>query len=367
MKIVFDSKIFFYQKFGGPSRYYFNLFENLNLINECAYIVSPTYSNDYLKYSKFKKNILGINLPKVKFSNIIFEQINKFASKILINKIKPQILHTTDYFESSTDINKPLVVTVHDLIHEIFHKEFAKDKDYRPKKRILNLADHIICVSENTKKDLIKFYNIDPKKITVIYHGKSFLNIENNYKSKNQINLNFKYFLYIGSRKRYKNFFSMIDAFKENSQIYNDYKIICVGGGILLSSEKKRLNEKNIDQNKIIVFLSNNDNLLYNLYKNASALIYPSLYEGFGMPVIEAMSLGCPVICSNVSSLPEVYGNAALTFSPSSKNELIKSIEKIAFDDDYRKKNIELGYNQSKKFSWEKCAKETLSVYKKLI
>ena len=85
------------------------------------------------------------------------------------------------------------------------------------------------------------------------------------------------------------------------------------------------------------------------------------------MPVIEAMGLGCPVICSNSSSLPEVYGNAALSFPPKSKNELSKAIEKIVFDDDFRKKIIEFGFIQSRKFSWEKCAKETLSVYKKLI
>jgi len=253
------------------------------------------------------------------------------------------------------------------LIHEIFFTEFAKEKDYRPKKRILNLADHIICVSENTKKDLIKFYDIDEKKITVIYHGNSFSNIKSSFNIESTTKLNFKYFLYIGSRKRYKNFFSLIDAFSENRQIYNEYKIVCVGGGKLLNSETKRLKEKNIDLNKIIIFPNNDDNLLYNLYKNASALIYPSSYEGFGMPVVEAMGLGCPVICSNSSSLPEVYGNAALSFSPNSKNELSKAIEKIVFDQDFRKKIIEFGFIQSKKFSWEKCAKETLSVYKKLI
>jgi len=365
MKILLDFKIFSQQKYGGPSRYFFNLFEKLNMINNDAYVLSPLYCNNYLSKSNFKKNIFGIYLPQIKYLNYYTNIINKNFSFRSISKIKPQILHTTDYFYAKSDSFRPLVVTVHDLIHEIFHYEFGKKKDYRPKKRILDLASHIISVSNNTKKDLINIYKINPEKISVIHHGNSFH--KSNDFFTNEIDIDSNFFLYIGSRKRYKNFISLIKAFKKNKEIYNTHKIICVGGGNLLNSEIKKLKEENIDLKKIIFYPSNDDNLLYNLYKKASALIYPSLYEGFGMPIVEAMSLGCPVICSNTSSLPEVYGNAALTFCPSSENELSKKMEEITFDSACREKIINLGFNQSKNFSWEKCAKETLSVYKKII
>ncbi|OUU27722.1 MAG: hypothetical protein CBB97_05665 [Candidatus Endolissoclinum sp. TMED37] len=202
------------------------------------------------------------------------------------------------------------------------------------------------------------------KKISVVYHGNTFQNFIHN--KENSI-FQFKYFLYVGGRKRYKNFFSVIEAFKKNKQIYKEYKIICVGGGKLLDTEKKKLIENNIDLSKIIFLDKADDNNLFNLYKNASALIYPSFYEGFGMPIIEAMSIGCPVISSNTSSLPEVYGDAAISFSPSSVSELTNNLEKIVFDDDLRGKLIDLGYKQSQKFSWERCIDETLAIYNKVI
>ena len=144
MKIVFDSKIFCSQKFGGPTRYYYNLFEELNYINSNTIIVSPIYINDYLKKSKFKNNIFGFNFPNVKFTGRILKKINSTFSNLYIKKIKPNVIHTTDYFEFKSDNFCPLVVTVHDLIHEIFHHEFAKDKNYLSKKKILDLADYII-------------------------------------------------------------------------------------------------------------------------------------------------------------------------------------------------------------------------------
>lgn len=368
MKIIFDFKIFSHQRFGGPSRYFYNLFEHISLINKDTYVVSPFYCNEFLKKSNFKQNIKGIYIPKYKYINLALNFFNKKFSNLLIKKFNPQILHTTDYSFSVSDKNKKLVVTVHDLIHEIFYQDFGNDNKFRPKKRILDLADHVICVSNNTKNDLINFYKIDQKKISVIYHGNSFSNVKNFENKKLNLKLDFKYFLYIGSRKRYKNFFSIVKAIKKNKQIYNEYKLVCFGGGKLLKSEIKKFNEYQIDIKKIIIIENYCDDfLLYKLYKNASALIYPSKYEGFGMPIIEAMSLRCPVICSNASSLPEVYGDAALTFSPFSEKEILKSIESIVSDKELKSKLIRLGIKQSTKFSWEKCANQTLDVYKKLI
>ena len=237
MKIIFDFKIFLKQKYGGPSRYFFNLFEHINKRNDNnAYIVSPVYYNEFLSSSKFRHNIIGKKFPIIKFAGIINKTINQLLSNYYINKINADIIHTTDFPVYFDKKKTPLVVTVHDLIHEIYHKDFGKQKNFRPKEKILKISDHIICVSENTKKDLIKYYGVNEEKISVVYHGNTF---ENFAAKPNSFNPKFKYFLYIGSRKRYKNFFNIVEAFKYNDQIYNDYKIICVGGGKLLKSEKK--------------------------------------------------------------------------------------------------------------------------------
>lgn len=362
MNIIFDFKIFFKQRYGGPSRYFFNLFEYINKNQDyknSAHIVSPIYYNEYLNNSSFKNKIIGKKFPKVKFTGIFYKFINSQLSNFFFDKIKPDLIHTTDY-----DIHYkkkcPIVVTVHDLIHEIYYKDFGKDKNYRPKKEILKISDHIICVSKNTKDDLMKYYDVSEKKISVIYHGNSFQNLEY-IKSTNLCN--FKFFLFIGSRKRYKNFFKIIEAFKKNQEIYKEFKIVCFGGGQLLESEKKRLIENNIDLKKIIIIKNTSDHNLFELYKNATALIYPSFYEGFGMPIIEAMSLGCPVLSSNTSSLPEVYEDAALSFSPNSIDDLTQRMEQVVYDNNIRKKFIDLGLNQSKKFSWDNCVKKTLKVY----
>ena len=366
MNIIFDFKIFLQQNYGGPSRYFFNLFEYINKKQDSnnAYIISPVYFNEYLDLSNFKDKIIGTKFPKIKFSGVLCNRINRLLSNIFIKKSQPSIIHTTDYQIYSKRKEYPLIVTVHDLIHEIYHEEFGKKKDFRPKKKILEISDHIICVSQNTKRDLMRYYDVDEKKVSVVYHGNNFQNFIHN--KKNPI-FQFKYFLYVGGRKRYKNFFSVIEAFKKNKQIYNEYKIICVGGGKFLESEKKKLIENDFDLRKIIFLDRTDDNDLFNLYKNATALIYPSFYEGFGMPIIEAMSLGCPVISSNTSSLTEVFGDAAISFSPSSIKELTNNLEKIAFDDDLKRKVIDLGYKQSKKFTWERCIDKTLTIYNKVI
>ena len=365
MNIVFDFKIFFQQKYGGPSRYFFNLFEYINKKNtnlNCAYIISPIYYNEYLKNSLFPELIIGKKLPKIKFTGGTFKMINKFLSNKYINRFKPNLIHTTDY-EIYSEKKYPLIVTVHDLIPELYSQDFAKTRDYRPKKKILEISDQIICVSENTKKDLIKYYDVDQKKISVIYHGNSFINYTS-FKSKQKFD--FKFFLFIGSRKRYKNFFKLIKAFKICKEIYDSFKIVCFGGGKLLESEKKKLIENDVDLEKVII-LNEDDQSLFELYKNAYALIYPSFYEGFGMPIVEAMSLGCPVISSNAGSLPEVFGDAALSFDPFSVEQLSQKIEQVVYGDQIRNNLINLGLKQSKKFSWEKCAEETLTIYNKII
>jgi glycosyltransferase involved in cell wall biosynthesis len=362
MKIVFDHKIFFQQQFGGPSRYFSQLFEHLNKNRATAYIISPFYTNEYLKSSIFKKNIYGKKISSKPFFGRGYNYLNKNISKLIISKLNPDVIHTTYYDEHLINQKKPIILTVHDMIHEIFHNDFGFDVHHRPKKKMIDRADHIICVSESTKKDLIEYYNVKEEKISTIYHGAS----TNQVHKKPSLKIEKPFFLYIGSRKRYKNFKKFLEAFSLNDSILKNFDIICFGGGSFLPEEYQLFNALKINNNQIHNFNGDDDLLTY-LYQNAQALIYPSIYEGFGMPILEAMRLKCPVISSNSSSMPEVYGNTCLPFNPNSKEELALHLDKISNNSDFRNQIIQDAHQRSKLFTWEKCAEETLKVYKNLI
>ena len=262
------------------------------------------------------------------------------------------------YYDTCFSTKKPKIITVYDLIHEKFMNEYNL-KNY-PKKKIFSEIDHFICISNNTKKDLIYYYGIDEKKITVTYLANSI-----NYTGEVKNYFTKPYFLYVGKRKRYKNFKIVLESYAKLPEIRKNFDIVCFGGGDFIKEEIEYINKLSIDFNNIH-FIDGSDDVLSSLYKNSEALIYPSKYEGFGLPILEAMSLGCPVISSNASSLPEVYGDAALNFSPNSDEALIDCINKITSDNELKKKLIFQGYERVKNFSWKKCAIETNEIYKKL-
>ena len=355
MKILYDYIIFQNQAYGGPSKYFIELIKALNnnkIENETnTKIISPFYINKYLQSSSEIKK-LGIYINKRnKFG------VSNFLNRFIFNKYLSfsncDLVHQT-YFADDIEKKKPIILTVYDLVHEKFKEDFNVNF---PKAKSIQNADHIICISENTKKDLIDFYNVNNDKITVIHLA---TNDKEKIKTKNE-----NYILYIGSRKRYKNFQVLLKAFS-NKEINKNLYIKCFGGGKFLEEEIEFMKKINIPVDKIKQ-IDGDDELLLNEMRKAFALVYPSMYEGFGLPLLDAMSLGCPVISSNSSSLPEVYGNAALNFDPNNSDELINKIFDLLNNDLLRNDLINKGYERIKKFSWEKCANETVKVYKKIL
>ena len=362
MKICFDNEIFWDQKFGSiSSRYYFNLIKILSKNSDLnVKVFSKFYLNTKLDELS-KKIVIGSRVRfKPLFTGKIFKKLNSFFLNYEINKFQPDIIHKTyysNYFKKNN--SSKIVLTVFDLWHE----KNSKIK-YRPKEYSLKIADHIICPSISAKNDLMEIYNIKKDKITVTYFGiESFKNIE--------IKKNFKYhnkpfLLFVGARGRYKNFNNFIEAFSRSKTLHNSFDIVCFGGE---SFSKEEINlfkklkifdfiykEKNVD-----------DQTLLSLYKNAKCLIYPSAHEGLGLPPLEAMSIGCPTITSNYPAIIEAVGNASATFDSNNIFQIQKVLEEYLYSNDKLNKLIELGLLQSKKFSWDKCANETLNVYKNLL
>tara|TARA_Y100001970_G_scaffold188729_1_gene229548 strand:- start:32366 stop:33469 length:1104 start_codon:yes stop_codon:yes gene_type:complete len=366
MKIIFDHQKFTTQKYGGISRYFVNLALNLYKLNNEVKIIAPLFKNKYLlelpknivigKHIKFEKNYL---------SRAIFNLNNQF-SKVYSLKINPDIIHET-YFSSFPIIRSKgkRVLTIYDMIHEKFPNSFnANDPTSKLKKDAIMRADHIISISDSTKNDLIDIYGVKSNKITTIHLSwspsilnKSFPKKENLFKK--------PYLLYVGDRNGYKNFYSLLKAFSLSKRINDNFNLIAFGSKPFNNEEYQQMNDMNIDINKV-VHLTGDDNLLSSLYQNAQAFIFPSQYEGFGIPPLEAMINSCPVISSNTSSMPEVIDNAAEYFDPKSLDNLIYAIENVVFSDSRKKELIKLGQERVSSFSWEKCAKETLRLYQSL-
>ncbi|OGJ52119.1 hypothetical protein A2335_01330 [Candidatus Peregrinibacteria bacterium RIFOXYB2_FULL_32_7] len=283
------------------------------------------------------------------------------------------VFHVSDNMQSPT--RKPTVATIHDLSAVMFPQYHSKKNAFVDKCRfqqISKYADQIICVSENTKNDFLNKYKFDPDRIHVIYNGvdheklfpiKDFEKIQ---KFKEKYHLFHPFILFLGTIEPRKNVFQLVKAFyelKKQEKIVQKL-VICGKKGWFYDEIFKFIKEKKIEQD--IIFLGYVDENDKNALINASDfIVYPSFYEGFGLPVVEAMSCGKSVITSKVSSLPEVAGDAALYLDPFSINDIADKIFTLTKDLDLRKKLEEKSLLQSKKFSWQKCAEETMKVYEK--
>ena len=362
MKIAFDYKVFYLQRYGGVSRYFMSLAKEFNKLNEDIKIFSPVYINEYLKNSNHENYHSGVHIRKIPIGTrkLLF-LYNSFFSKLLLKNWKPNIIHNTYYSEKLVFNKKCLkVLTVYDLIHEIFYKDYNYSKNSFPKSKALQNSDLILCPSNKTKKDLIDIYNINENKISVVYWGaEDFLNI-NEVSIQNDIK---PFLLYVGDRKRYKNFINFIKAFSINKNLKNNFKVVCFGGDEFSKNENNLFLKLNL-QKKNIIRITGGDDILLSLYKNAKAFIFPSKYEGLGLPPLEAMRQGCPVVCSNHEAIVEAVGKAAQLFNPDDIEDISEKIEEILFSNEKSKKIIEEGFVQVKKFTWKKCALETLNLYK---
>jgi len=363
MKIAFDHYAFTMQSVGGISRYFISLADQFVKLNSDFKIFAGYSDNSYLdkisrEFCDFKKAPYFPN--RVRF---IFSIINELENRRKIRDWQPNILHQTYYSSYRKKVLCAKVITVHDMIHEIFKSDFKfNDSTAKNKKISIENADHIIAISNNTKNDLVSLLNVNPSKISVIYHG-----VDKRIFSRPEIlkNINVPYILYVGSRGGYKNFSTLLIACSISKKIKNNIKIIAFGGGFFTSSEKLLI--KNLGfTDGIVENRFGDDNDLSNFYSNATCFVYPSLYEGFGLPLLEAMVCGCPVISSNSSSMPEVVNGAGILFDPHSPDSLSHAIEKMLFDSEARREYINLGYKNSDLFSWEKTSAATLDLYKKL-
>lgn len=266
----------------------------------------------------------------------------------------------------------PTAISIMDLSYIHYPQLFRKSDLYQLKnwtKYSAKKAAKIFTISEFSKNDIIKTYGKNPEDIVVTYPGiKQVSSIKYEVLSMSEIDKKFgiknPYILFVGTLQPRKNIVKLVEAF---SRLKNQKMALVIVGkrgwlfDEILASPKRYGVENRV---KFLDFVGDED--LPSLYKNATCFVLPSLYEGFGLPVLEAMKYGCPVILSKVSSLPEAGGDAALYFDPSDTNDITEKMEKVISSEKLRQEMIKKGYEQVKKFSWEKTARQTLKVLEEL-
>ena len=360
-KILYDHQMFTFQRYGGVTRYFADLMYNLPQGEFTAdapmkfcenHYVTETYGNKFDKLS-FPKNY--------RIRRRIYELANDFVAKKAIKDGDYDIFHPTYYnpyfLNSLKKRQKPLVLTIHDMTFERFPQEvLVYDKTIQNKRRLVGGADHIIAVSENTKKDIVEILDADPNKISVVYHG---------YKpiAEPAPQLFDRYILYVGERKGYKNFMPWLTAIRPLFELDKSLKVVCTGGAFT-QAEQSVFAEWGITDR--ILHIQANDAQMASLYRHALCFVYPSLYEGFGIPILEAFANGCPVCLSNASCFPEVAADAAIYFNPNDADSMYSTMKELLNSTALREELCTKGTARGKDFSIERMVEQTCNVYRKL-
>lgn len=352
-----------------------------------------------------KEQFLNLILEQLTLSDKDNEYIIYFRKKVFSDKVFPnnwrikninlptpfwQIFVATDLIISKTDLilipcayllsllsffTKTLII-IHDLTTFLpetkrTHKLMTRFKERLLLRLAIMNAYKIITISENTKEDIIKYFQVAPEKIKVIYLAAKNIyrllskNQEEEEKILKKYNLTDKFILFVGTLEPRKNIITLVEAYYDliHKNEFKSGKLVLVGKkGWFFEEIFNKVKELNLDDWVVFTGYIPDEEIVY-LYNLAVCFVYPSIYEGFGLPVVEAMSCGCPTITSNTSSLPEVAGEAAILINPKDKKEITAAMEKILLSSELRIKMSQSGIIQAKKFSWEKTTEEIRSLY----
>lgn len=402
MKIGVDIRVLMDKNYSGISQYSANLLAEIRRQNEsrnesasgagpasgfASNFKPAEYKLFYNSYHNLEER-LGkwrsdyFSLISTRWPNKIF---NYLFQKIFSYPKLDKVLGGVDLFWSphfnfssfSQDPNLKKIITVHDLSFLRYPEFFSRRKNFWHRalnvKKILAAADKIIAVSENTKNDLLELLKISPEKIKVIYAGNNSVKREIADQEKtevlNRFKLSGRLVLYLGNIEPRKNIQGLIEAYNnlraKNPELA-DLKLVLAGAKAWKNKEifKAYNNSQYKEDIYFLGYISQSDKEV--LYSLSGVFVYPSYYEGFGFPVLEAMTYGCPVVCSNISSLPEVVGDAALTINPYNSEEIETALKLILSDEKLRAFYIDKGYEREKLFTWEKTAMEYIKEFKEI-
>lgn len=367
MRIAFDHQIFCSQSYGGISRYFARLAEQLAATRHEVRIFAPLHQNRYAR--ELPAGIVkGCGLPGYPpRSTFLFVPMNRVLARRGIARWAPDIVHETYYSSrASGPAKSPTIVTVYDMIHERFRENFLPgDRTSEIKKAAVDRADHVICISQSTRRDLIELFEVPEEKVSYVHLGFERFPPPDGLRTRGP-SPGRPYLLFVGGRFGYKNFALFLRSVAASQNLMRDFDIVAFGGGGFSSAHRALIRKLGFRDSQIRR-VGGGDSILGLCYREARAFVYPSLYEGFGLPPLEAMAHDCPVISSNTSSMPEVIGDAGEYFDPNSIEDMGRAIASVVYSDDRVLQLKARGRERLKHFSWRRCGEETLAIYEALI
>lgn len=380
MKILFDDVAFDQSPYSGVSRYLTQVIANLP---SGAIPILPILetSNIYLQHPPFNVPAARCSyqtfFPKSSFpgkrrmfnllSDIAFplyptaERRNRTEFNRLLRLLDFDILHLTSAHYYGMHWRRcigkrPIIVTLHDVIPEkLLHQRAVE----RERNRIIRYATRFIAVSETTKRDFVGLYGVPKEKVDVVYHGPSYSS-----PIRKEPLFPWPYLLYVGKRNGYKNFRFFARAIAPWLQARTQFRLVCTGRPFN-PDEIRLLNGLGLVNRCIARFVPEED--MGTLYHHAFAFVYPSRYEGFGIPILDAFEAGCPVILNNASCFPEIGGEAALFFQDGEADTLLDALGRLEVDPKFRNRMSEAGKTRARLFSWKTAAEQTFRSYERAI
>jgi glycosyltransferase involved in cell wall biosynthesis len=363
LRVCYDYQVFSWQRVGGISRYFTELAARIQALPSAqACVVAPLHINSYLATRRREIPTAGLYLGRAPRAPLLAGRACKALARALTALKRPDIVHET-YYEAAATAGPAakVVLTAYDMVDELFPELFPLNARVRGlRERAFQRADHVICISESTRRDLLRLYPVEPAKVSVAHLASS---LERG--SGEPTSLGDPYFLYVGQRDSYKNFMGLLNAFAQ-SGLAQSHQLLCFGGGGFKPYELEQAERLGLPLGRLR-YLAGGDSLLARCYAGAEAFVYPSLYEGFGIPLLEAMACGCPILCGSAGSLAEVAGEAALYRDVADPASLAEGLLALARSAELRQALVAKGHARAKAFSWDKCAEQTMGIYQKLL
>ena len=363
IRVLMDHQTFEKQRFGGISRYFYELASRMKNVET---VIPLRFSvNQYLAGS----GLADFHIPPVWFYKMMkahFKRFNLRHVQKVLETTDFDVFHPTYYDPYFLPLmgNRNFVLTIHDMTHERFPQYFSpRDKTPEHKRLLAERATRIIAISENTKRDIVDLLHVNPEKIDVIYHGHDAPTVP--LQDHKTLGLPEKYLLYVGERRGYKNFGSTLKAFCQIRQTHPEIHLVLTGKKL---SKNERNDMKTLGVSAFVHCFSDvNDHRLAQLYRHAVAFVYPSYYEGFGIPILEAWAQKCPVALAKASCFPEVAEDAAVYFEPENVEEQAEVLLQLIENKELTEKLISRGVERLQLFSWENTARLTEETYYKTL
>ena len=368
MGVLFDHQIFCYQAVGGVPRYFAELIRELRRLELARCEVSFALSTSaYLEqYSIRRRSRLWTGV-RFRGKERLTSTLNVAGTLLRMRRRGFDVFHPTyfdPYFLPHLE-GAPFVLTVYDMIHELRRDEYAgDDHESRHKRQLCREASRIVAISESTRRDILRLYTeVPPQKVITIHLAQStppgWTETVTSARSLSP------YLLFVGRRGGYKNFASLLGAMPALRKLHSGLRLVCAGGGQFTYAETRSIAELGLQECVHQVFPS--DAELWQWYSCAAALVYPSAYEGFGLPVLEAFSTGCPVVAAPISSIHEVGCDAVAYFSLDDSSSLVETIDRVLADPCYSGQLSKRGRARASDFSWEATARATATVYRQVL